>query len=41
MNTLVFAAIIVAGCAFVVWISYSMGFHNGWLNGWQDRRGPH
>jgi len=38
MNTLVFASIIVAGEAFIVWLAYSMGFHNGWLTGWDTRR---
>ena len=38
MNTVAFAAVIVAGELAVIWLAYSLGWSNGWLNGWEDRR---
>jgi hypothetical protein len=39
MNTLVFISLLFLSELAVVWISYTVGHQNGWLRGWEDRRG--
>jgi hypothetical protein len=38
MNTLVFVGLVMAAEAWIVWLAYCMGFNNGWLDGWDERR---
>jgi hypothetical protein len=37
MNTLVFAWLLILAQAYVVWIAYSLGHANGWLEGMETR----
>jgi hypothetical protein len=38
INALTFAVLVMAAEAWLVWLAYCMGFQNGWLNGWDQRR---
>lgn len=38
MNGTVFFVICLAAQCAVVWLSYSIGHEDGWLDGWDDRR---
>jgi hypothetical protein len=38
INTLTFAALVVAAEAWIVWLAYCMGHSNGWCDGMEDRR---
>ena len=40
MSTIAFAAVITASELALLWVAYTMGFQNGWLNGWDQRGKP-
>ena len=38
MNTVVFFVVGMLGQIGVIWLAYSVGHEDGWLDGWDDKR---